>query len=122
MVSYHSTSNRIGSLGGEVLTQDGQDLRNGGAIKLDYDGGRLVVGVRRVELVGEAIESLNKYMELRGCSGEEPMFVSESHLSRGQRLSYEGVREILGWLTEIDGVNGRSGSGLLVSWLTLCLD
>ena len=77
----------------------------------DYDGQRLVVGGRRVELVGEAIESLNEYMKLRGCSGDDPIFVSESHLSRGQRLSYEGVRGILGWLselTEIDGMNRRS--------------
>jgi hypothetical protein len=33
MVSYYCTSNRIGSLGGDVLAQESQDLRDGRAIE-----------------------------------------------------------------------------------------
>jgi integrase/recombinase XerD len=78
----------------------------------DFDGQRVHVkeakddSVGQVPLLPEAIETLEVYLNFRLCGGEEmtpesPLFLSESNNSKGQRLGYWGIYNVVKELAAI---------------------
>lgn len=81
----------------------------------DFDGQRVNIreakddSVGQVPLLPEAVETLEVYLNFRSCWGEvvepeSPLFLSESNNSKGQRLGYWGIYNVVKELAEIAGV------------------
>jgi integrase/recombinase XerD len=81
----------------------------------DFDGQRVNIreakddSVGRVPLLPEAVETLEVYLNFRRCWGEDvadesPLFLSESNNSKGDRLGYWGIYNVVKELGAIAGV------------------
>jgi integrase/recombinase XerD len=81
----------------------------------DFDGQRITIrkakrdSVGQVPLVSEAAISIQAYLEERQERGEElrpesPLFLSTSHNSRGKRLGYRGIYDLIKDLGEVAGI------------------
>jgi integrase/recombinase XerD len=92
----------------------------------DYDGQQITVreakhnSVGEVPLTRQAREDLNAYVQQRQSqvesigqkiTTETPLFVSNSNRSRGQRLTYWGVQEVMNQLAEHTGINLHAQRG-----------
>lgn len=83
----------------------------------DYDRGELVIRQAKHDSVGEvplttqgkadldAYLAWRSHIEGRSPSVEEPLFVSYSPRSRGQRLTYSGIRQAMDQLADATGIN-----------------
>jgi integrase/recombinase XerD len=81
----------------------------------DFDGKRVNIreakddSVGQVPLLPEAVETLEVYLNFRSCWGEvvepeSPLFLSVSNNSKGDRLSYWGIYDVVKELAAIAGV------------------
>jgi integrase/recombinase XerD len=81
----------------------------------DFDGQRVNIreakddSVGQVPLLPEAVETLEVYLSFRSCWGEvvepeSPLFLSESNNSKGDRLGYWGIYNVVKELGAIAGV------------------
>jgi len=80
----------------------------------DFDGQRLTIrqakrdSVGQVPLVSEAVISIQAYLEERrqeeDLNPESPLFLSTSHNSRGKRLGYRGIYDLIKDLGEVAGI------------------
>jgi integrase/recombinase XerD len=81
----------------------------------DFDGHRVNIreakddSVGQVPLLPEAVETLEVYLNFRRCWGEavepeSPLFLSESNNSKGDRLGYWGIYNVVKELGAIAGV------------------
>jgi integrase/recombinase XerD len=81
----------------------------------DFDGVRVNIreakddSVGQVPLLPEAVETLEVYLNFRSCWGEvvepeSPLFLSESNNSKGDRLGYWGIYNVVKELGAIAGV------------------
>jgi integrase/recombinase XerD len=81
----------------------------------DFDGQRVNIreakddSVGQVPLLPEAVETLEVYLNFRSCWGEvvepeSPLFLSVSNNSKGDRLGYWGIYNVVKELAEIAGV------------------
>lgn len=81
----------------------------------DFDGHRVNIreakddSVGQVPLLPEAVETLEVYLNFRRCWGEDiaaesPLFLSESNNSKGDRLGYWGIYNVVKKLGVIVGV------------------
>jgi integrase/recombinase XerD len=81
----------------------------------DFDGHRVNIreakddSVGQVPLLPEAVETLEVYLNFRRCWGEDvaaesPLFLSESNNSKGDRLGYWGIYNVVKELGAIAGV------------------
>ncbi|KAM3101041.1 tyrosine-type recombinase/integrase [Phormidesmis sp. 146-12] len=81
----------------------------------DFDGQRITIrkakrdSVGQVPLVSEAVIAVQAYLEERQERGaelrpESPLFLSTSHNSRGKRLGYRGIYDLIKDLGEVAGV------------------
>jgi integrase/recombinase XerD len=80
----------------------------------DFDGQRITIrkakrdSVGQVPLVSEAAIAVQTYLEERrqeeDLNPESPMFLSTSHNSRGKRLGYRGIYDLIKDLGEVAGV------------------
>lgn len=92
----------------------------------DYDGQQVVIREAKHDSVGEvpltrqAREDLNAYVQQRqaqaestrqAVTAESPLFVSNSNRSRGQRLTYWGVQEVMSQLAEHTGIDLHAHRG-----------
>jgi site-specific recombinase XerD len=92
----------------------------------DYDGQQVVIREAKHDSVGEvpltrsARTDLDAYVQQRQVqletSGQEllpqsPLFVSNSNRSRGKRLTYWGVQEVMNQLAEHTGINLHAHRG-----------
>jgi integrase/recombinase XerD len=92
----------------------------------DYDGQQLVIraakhgSVGEVPLARQARADLDAYMQQRQTQAESkgqkvmaesPLFVSNSNRSRGQRLTYWGVQEVMSQLAEHTGIDLHAHRG-----------
>jgi integrase/recombinase XerD len=82
----------------------------------DFDGKRLTIrkakrdSVGQVPLTGEAAIAVQAYLEERQQQGEalhldSPLFLSTSHNSRGKRLGYRGIYDLIKDLGEVAGID-----------------
>jgi integrase/recombinase XerD len=81
----------------------------------DFDGHRVNIreakddSVGQVPLLPEAVETLEVYLNFRSCWGEivepeSPLFLSVSNNSKGDRLGYWGIYNVVKELAEIAGI------------------
>jgi integrase/recombinase XerD len=81
----------------------------------DFDGHRVNIreakddSVGQVPLLPEAVETLEVYLNFRSCWGEvvepeSPLFLSESNNSKGDRLGYWGIYNVVKELGAIAGI------------------
>jgi integrase/recombinase XerD len=81
----------------------------------DFDGHRVNIreakydSVGQVPLLPEALETLEVYLHFRRCWGEvvepeSPLFLSVSNNSKGDRLGYWGIYNVVKELAEIAGI------------------
>jgi site-specific recombinase XerD len=92
----------------------------------DYDGQQVVIREAKHDSVGEvpltrqAREDLNAYVQQRQTqvestgqkvTAESPLFVSNSNRSRGQRLTYWGVQEVMSQLAAHTGIDLHAHRG-----------
>lgn len=89
----------------------------------DYDGQQVIIREAKHNSVGEvpltrsARNDLDNYIQQRQETSEQellpesPLFVSNSNRSRGKRLTYWGVQEIMNQLAEHTGINLHAHRG-----------
>ncbi|MGI0484940.1 tyrosine-type recombinase/integrase [Pantanalinema rosaneae CENA516] len=89
----------------------------------DYDGQQVVIREAKHDSVGEvpltrsARTDLDAYIQQRQETSEQellpesPLFVSNSNRSRGKRLTYWGVQEVMNQLAEHTGINLHAHRG-----------
>ena len=81
----------------------------------DFDGKRVTIreakddSVGQMPLLPEAVETIEVYLSIRGCWGEAveadlPLFLFESNNSKGERLGYWGIYNVVKELAVIAGV------------------
>lgn len=88
----------------EVLALDLQDYDGQGLRVRTAKGG----GIRNVPLMTEAQFAVEVWIQERGegLRPEDPLFISLSRASRGRRMSYRGLYQIVESIAELAGVKG----------------